>query len=284
MSLRIGLIYALISSFVFSLMGVFTKSVSSSIPFFEIVFFRSFVTTIIISLYMFKRSYKFRSKDYKLLFLRGVLGTIGLFGYFYTVANIKLGNASILMQLSPIFVVLFASVILKEKFPKIFLFFLLLALFGSFLIIKPNVLNTATFPSFIGFLAAIVASLAYICVRKLSQRNNIFIIVFYFAIISSIACVPFMGKFVLPSSVEFLKLILVGVFSSFAQIFLTKAYRLEKAGFVSSINYSTVLFHVMWGYILWQEKLDLYSIIGGSFILLSSVFISFYKDKKIKLK
>lgn len=284
MSLRVGLIYALISSFIFSLMGVFTKSVSSTIPFFEVVFFRSFVTSIIISLYMLKKSYEFKSKDYKLLFLRGLLGTIGLFGYFYTIANIKLGNASILMQLSPIFVVLFASILLKEKFPKIFLFFLFLSLLGSFLIIKPNILNTSTFPSFVGFLAAIVASLAYICVRKLSQRNNVYIIVLYFAVISSFACIPFMGKFVLPNKFELIKLILVGVFSAFAQIFLTKAYRLEKAGFVSSINYSTVLFHVMWGYILWQEKLDLYSIIGGSFILLSSLFISFYKSKKIKLK
>jgi hypothetical protein len=46
---------------------------------------------------------------------------------------------------------------------------------------------------------------------------------------------------------------------------MTKAYYFERAGIVSMISYSSIFFAVFWGILIWQEYLDVSSIIGGSF-------------------
>jgi drug/metabolite transporter (DMT)-like permease len=108
-----GVILALISSFVFSIMNALVKAVSLTIPSAEVVFFRSVIGTVLIYFIMKKSKVSFSTKGIPMLMLRGILGALYLLAYFYTISKIPLTDASILAHLSPFFAMILSSIFLK---------------------------------------------------------------------------------------------------------------------------------------------------------------------------
>lgn len=104
-----GIIMAVMSSLTFSIMNVLVKLVSTRIPSSEITFFRGLIGTILVLIFMKVQKVKFSNKENKILYLRGLLGGIYMLTYFYAISKLKLGDVSILVQLSGVFVVIFSS-------------------------------------------------------------------------------------------------------------------------------------------------------------------------------
>lgn len=279
--LSAGALLSLLAAFTFSVMNMMTKEAATRLPSSEIVFFRSLFSALIIAFVMFRGKHSFKGHNQLLLILRGVLGGVGLLGVFYTIAHIKLADASILLQLNPIFVIIFAAFFLKERIPRNYFILLIMSLIGCALIIKPGLEGVDSFAATIGVISAIFAAGAYTCVRALGKHNNTYIIVLYFVVTAMFISAPVMAPvFLFPTAREFLLLVGVGATSALAQLFLTKAYRLEKAGIVSIVSYTGIMFHIMWGYLLWGETLDIYSTIGGVLIVASCLALSIRKLKK----
>ncbi|WP_165971046.1 EamA family transporter [Peribacillus frigoritolerans] len=72
--LKNGVILAVLSSLVFSIMNALVKAVSLNIPASEIMFFRSLIGTIIILIMMKQSRVIFSKKGVPMLFIRGLLG------------------------------------------------------------------------------------------------------------------------------------------------------------------------------------------------------------------
>ena len=121
-----GITMAVMSSLTFSIMNVLVKLVSTRIPSSEITFFRGLIGTILVLIFMKVQKVKFSNKENKILYLRGLLGGIYMLTYFYAISKLKLGDVSILVQLSGVFVVIFSSIFLKRSYSlkHIFLFLL----------------------------------------------------------------------------------------------------------------------------------------------------------------
>ncbi len=285
--LKKGILLMLLASFTFSIMGALVKFSSTNLPSQEVVFFRSFVSLIFITIMMKIKGVTFKGNNVPLLVLRGLIGSIALLGYFYTVSEIKLGDAHILIQISPIFVVLFAYIFLREKVHKVFFILLIATLIGTTLIIKPDFTNFDNIPGVIGFFSAILAAGAYVLIRFLGKTNSSYLITLYFMGISTLLSFPIMiPTFVIPSFIELIAMIGVGLTSSVAQLLMTKAYSIEKAGYISMIGYSGVFFNIMWGYLFWSEMLDELSIIGGMLIITACISLNLIqnREKRLKLK
>ncbi|MES2365476.1 MAG: hypothetical protein V4563_06260 [Pseudomonadota bacterium] len=63
----------------------------------------------------------------------------------------------------------------------------------------------------------------------------------------------------------------VGVTATFAQLALTRAYRLGNALTVGSLAYSTVIFASLFGMLLWHEVLPLQAWLGMGLIVVSGL-------------
>lgn len=113
-----GVVFAIASSLVFSIMNVMVKAVSFSIPSTEVVFFRSIIGTIFISFMMKQSKVALSTQGIPMLALRGSLGALYMIAYFYTISRMPLVDAIILVNLSPVFVMILAAIFLKEKLQK----------------------------------------------------------------------------------------------------------------------------------------------------------------------
>jgi len=280
-----GIIYSLINALLLGIIGALAKKVSFTMPSSEIVFFRGVFSLIIIATIMIYRKDSFLAGNKKMLITRGIFGGLGLLTFFYTISKMKLGDASILLQMAPVFVIIFAKFFLKESIPKSFYLILVLALAGAIFVIKPTWENLISFPAITGISSAIFAAAAYISIRKLGLHHSPFLITCYFIGGSIIFSIPLMiPSFKIPTQTEIFYLLFIGVFSALGQICLTRAYQMEKAGIVSIIGYSAVIHHGLWGYLAFGELLDVYSIIGGTLILICCTYIMLpgtFTQKKI---
>jgi len=265
-----AIIFMLLSALSFSIMGVMVKQVSD-LPLIEAVFFRNLVSTFIaLFICINGRIPVFRKgQNTKLLVTRSLLGLAGVMGYFYSIQNLPLADAAILNRMSPFFVLVFSYFFLKERINKLQVFAVILAFMGIGLVIRPE-FNYSVLPSLIGLGAAVFAGLAYTVVRKLSHTEHPSTIVLYFSAISVIGTLPvLLFTFVKPSPIEWLYLVLTGIFAAGGQYALTYSYKLAKASEVSIYSYATVIFSAIIGYLLWQEMLSTLSIIGICVVLVA---------------
>ncbi|RKD26653.1 Uncharacterized membrane protein [Caminicella sporogenes DSM 14501] len=275
-----GVILAILSSLVFSIMNAFVKAVSLSIPYSEVVFFRSIIGTILIYLIMKYDKVEFLRKDIPLLILRGVLGSLYLLAYFYTISKIPLADASILVHLSPFFVIIFSVIFLKEKISKKTIYLLPIVILGAILVIQPFNYSTYSIYALFGIVSAIFSAGASITIRYLSKKHHAYEIIFYFLATATLVSVPLMwNDFTIPTARELFYLVCIGSVSLLGQVFLTKAFTHEKAAVVAITRYIGIVFNGMWGFLFWTEVPDMLTVLGGILIVTACIVQSWKKQK-----
>ncbi len=277
--------YLVFASFFFSIMTVCVKKVDSTINIYELVFFRSILSLIITSVIIKKKKINPWGHNKRLLTLRGLLGTLALLCIFYSIKNMPLSISTVIQYTYPIFISIFAGIFINEKFNKNILIALVFGWIGILIILDPDQINNSVFnisqPAIIiAFFGSIFTSLAYITVKKLSEKEDIFVIIKYFPLISIIILSPIVIiKWVTPRIDDLIWIIGIGIFTQIGQTFLTLGLKNLKAMQAASINYLQVLFASIWGIYLFKETIKVNFIIGSIFVLLGTI-ISTSKIKK----
>ena len=281
---KFNLVFA---SLFFSLMTVCVKKIDEAIPIYELVFFRSIFSLIITSLIIKKKKINPWGKNKALLILRGLLGTTALMCIFYSIRNMPLSISTVIQYTYPIFISIFAAILIKEKINFKLISALFIGWFGILIILNPyqsKLYEIDNFSIFIAFVGALTTSLAYIAVKKLSSREDIFIIIKYFPLISVITLLPIVClNWITPQVNDLIWIIGIGIFTQAGQTFLTLGLKNLPASQASSINYLQVLFGSIWGIYIFGENITLNFVIGSLFVLLGTI-ISTSKMQKTDLQ
>jgi drug/metabolite transporter (DMT)-like permease len=248
------------------------------------VFFRNLVMFIIIFILIKRTNVSFfgNKRSRKHLILRSLFGFTGVALYFYTLSNIPLGDAVTLNKLSPFFVVIAAAIFLKEKMGPFHIDALVVVFSGVLLIVKPG-FNPELLPALSGLGSALMAGLAYTTIRHLGKTEHPFTIIFYFCTISTILSIPLMlFDFQMPGLKELLLLIAIGITASGGQFFMTLSYKYGEAGKVSILGYFTVVFSIIFGFLLFNEIPDVLSGLGIALVVITAIIL--YMRERIKKK
>ena len=79
-------------------------------------------------------------------------------------------------------------------------------------------------------------------------------------------------NWVQPNLIDLFLLILIGVFTQFAQYFMTKAFQSEKVSKVSIVSYSELVFVLLIGNIFFDEKFEYLVYLGMILVTFGVVF------------
>lgn len=280
-----GVLFIIMSAFGFAMMSAFVK-LSGDLPSFQKTFFRNITSCIIafILIIVNKESFFGKLENQKTLILRSLFGTLGIVFNFYSIDKLVLSDANMLNKLSPFFVIIFSAIFLKEKINIKQGLAIIVAFIGALFIIKPQ-FNFDIIPSLIGVLGAICAAAAYTCLRALGGKEKYYTIVFYFSFFSTIAILPFMLiVYKEMSMLQFVYLILAGIFASIGQFGITIAYKYAKAKEISIFDYSNILFSAIISIVLFNVIPDYLSVIGYIIIFAVSLYMFLYNKKLDKIE
>ena len=163
---------------------------------------------------------------------------------------------------------------------------LLIGVFGSlgqaFIVFRPS-FESNPFPLVVAFLSAVTSGVAYTFLSFFKGKVDGLTVMMHFSTFSAIASIPFMLKdFVVPSFKQAVLLLLIGVFGSLGQAFITYAYRFAPASEISIYNYSGIIFSMILGFFILGEPVKFTSVIGGALVAAASVMVYVYNNRSNK--
>lgn len=272
------------SALLFSIMGICIRYASHTVDNYTIVFFRNVVGLILFLPFIFKQGIGFvKTEKLWMHSWRSIVGLAAMYGFFYAIAHLKLSNAMVFTYSSPIFIPVIAWLCLKEKITIAMLCAAGLGFIGVFCVAKPDQ-GLLNWISVIGIASSLLASMAFVTVRALTQTEPPERIVFYFCLIgSALSVIPMFWMWRTYHVKELLFLIGAGILANVSQIFMSHAYRLAPAGQIAPVNYMAIIFAGVWGFLLWNEVPDLYSVIGFCIILLAILLCSPLTQRQKKM-
>ncbi len=277
-----GVLMIILSAFCFACMNVMVR-LAGEIPSVQKSFFRNLVAAVFAGMIIWRKQVSLHVKKEAGVSMaaRCIFGTIGILCNFYAIDHLLIADASILNKLSPFFAVVFSFLLLKETIRPFQAICVLTAFGGCFFIVKPGFENAAVLPALIGVFGGLGAGLAYTMVRKLgSMQIKGPVIVFYFSLFSCLAVVPWLIVHVTPMTLrQQAVLLLAGVCAAGGQFSITAAYTYAPAKKISIYDYSQIIFASIFGFALFGEIPDRYSMIGYLLITGSSVLMFLYNRK-----
>lgn len=288
-SINIGVWYMLFASFCFAIMGALAKKLSIDMPSLEVVFFRNIVGVVLISIAIYKSPIKQIGGKPFLLFFRGLMGFMALVAFFYNIAHISLADAMTFSRTSPMFTALLAFWFLKEKLGLKEIVALVVGFIGIVFIMKPNGLQLELTDA-LGLLSGVGAALAYTSVKELKKYYDTRVIVLSFMLTGTIGPlllivfndminIEFLkATFVIPDLKMWVYIAGLGASATVAQVYMTKAYGVAKAGIVGAVSYANILFSLVIGVMLGDSLPDFWGAFGIILVVIGGVLVAKEKN------
>lgn len=276
----VGLRYMAAGAFFFSLMSVLVKTAGRTLPTMEIVLARSVVVTVLSGGTLLLGGRSLLGRERPILLLRGVLGFVALACFYYGVVVLPLADATVVQYTNPVFTALLAAAVLGEGLRLKEIGLTLASLAGVVFVARPTFLfgssSEALDPLAVGVAlgGAVFSAAAYVTVRRLKSEDAM-VIVFYFAGMSTVASLPLvLPVWRTPGLREWLLLLGVGLATHLGQVFLTHGLKRERAGRAMAVGYLQIVFAAVWGALFFDEIPDLWSVVGGVVIVVSTFLVS----------
>jgi len=269
-----GLRYMAAGAFFFALMSLLVKVAGQRLPTMEVVLARSVIILLLTWGWLRIRRIPLVGGEQKLLLLRGVLGFISLSLFYYGVIHLPLADATVIQYTNPVWTSLLAAAFLAEGLGRREVALSLASLAGVVLMAQPTFLfggEAAGLPPVAVAAAlggAVFSAGAYVTVRRLGRTEHPMVIVFWFALVSTVGALPFVAwNFVVPTSGELVVLLGVGITTQAGQVFLTLGLRAERAGRAMAVAYLQIVFAALWGFAVFAEVPDRWTLIGAGIIV-----------------
>lgn len=204
-----------------------------------------------------------------LLVLRSIAGTLGIFGNFYALSHLPLGDATMLNKLSPFFTILFAAAFLGERAGPARFACVAGAFAGAALVAKPGFGIDDPLAVLAGAGSGMAAGAAYACVRTLGRRGVPgSLIVLFFSGFSTLAALPFAAlSFVPMSGAQIAILSAAGLSAAAGQFGITAAYRYAPPRDIAVFDYTNVVFAAALGFAFLGQIPDPLSVAGYALIV-----------------
>jgi drug/metabolite transporter (DMT)-like permease len=204
------------------------------------------------------------------------------------ISVVPLGEAMTFSKTSTIFTAVLAYIFLKEKLGVKGWLGVFIGFIGIVFITKFDGIHLDK-NAILGVLCGFGAALAYTSVRELRKYYDSRVIVLSFMTIGTIgpAILLLIGNyytnpnldfmiatFTMPKNSDWIYIVLLGIFATQAQLYMTKAYGFAKAGIIGTISYSNIVFSIVIGLMMGDSFPEIIVILGIMFIVISGLLVS----------
>ena len=281
-----GIVLKLLSILLFTIMAALIKVGREVVPPGEAVFFRSFFALPVIIAYALWRGAlmeAFRVNDAFAHLNRGLFGVAAMGTGFAALGMLPLPEVIAIGYAAPLMATALAAIVLGETVRAFRWTAVLIGLVGVLVMVWPRltvltgggpVTDTEALGAWLAIVAAGLVAFATIHIRRLTQTETTLSIVFWFSVtctVASLSTVPF--GWVMPEARIFALLVLAGVIGGIAQILMTEGYRNADASTLAPLDYSSMVWGLAIGYVIFAEIPGWSVLIGASIVISAGILI-----------
>ena len=267
----------------FSAMAVSGREISFELDTFEIMLYRSIIGLIIVLLLakLFKTHREISTQNLSLHFYRNLSHFTGQNLWFYALTLIPFAQLFAFEFSVPLWVMLAAPFLLGERLTNIRIISILVGFIGILIVTRPWLAGLAP-----GIIPAALCAIGFACsvifTKQLTQKVSITCILFWLTsmqLLMAVICAGYDGDISLPSSSNFIWIIIIGIGGLLAHFCITKALQLAPATVVTPIDFCRLPVIAAIGYVFYNEALDIF-IIGGAIIIFIANYINIWSETK----
>ncbi len=270
-------LWMIVASLLFACMGVCVKLGSDHFSTGEIVFYRGFVSVLMMGLAAAVGRVSLLTPHWRLQLSRGATGSLALMCYFFAIGILPLATAVTLNYTSPIFVALVLAIAFGERLRPAVLVSVLTGFAGVVILLRPSLQPAQWLGAIAGLGSGMIASLAYVSVRELGRAGEPEVrTVFWFSVVTSLLGLGWAltGEIHLPDARGAATMLGVGLFGGLAQLAMTRSYRFGRTVVSANLSYATVMFASLFGMLVWDETVTPAGWAAMALIVGSGVMVS----------
>ena len=269
-----AIIAMIIAVFSVTLMSVQAKLIGIDYHPTQITFARGLVVLIFLAplIYRLGGLNFLKTKKPVLHFFRSIAGLVGNLMFFFAFQRLPVADVTVISQAVPIFSCILAIIFLNEIIRWRRWTAILIGFLGVIIAINPS--GEIALASIYALVATLMWSITIIFLRLLGTTEHPVKTVFYFMLISVIITSffqPFLWK--QPSFNVILLFFGLGTTAFVTQILMTYALQKAPASIVSPFNYTGIIWAIVFDYIIWNTTPVMTTIIGGSIITITGIYI-----------
>lgn len=270
-----GMLCMVLSLFFFTLSDAVSKWLTQGYPLGEIVFVRCFFMYAPIAYMMWRQQERFslRVRSWNWHFARSLLFIASSFLILTSVKLLPLATAIAFLHAAPLMITVLAMPLLGERVGFHRWFAVLVGFAGVLVMARPGS-DAFEVAVLVPIAAAAATALRDIVTRRMSAFESTNVVLTWSIvglIVASGATLPFAWK--TPTVFDFLLMAASGVLLGVAHYLMIESYRLAEVAIVSPFKYSSIIWGVILGYLIWGEFPDAYIIAGSALIIGSGIYI-----------
>lgn len=259
----------------FGIMAVCIRLASAQLHAFEIAFFRNvFGFLVMVPLLVRHGPGLLRTNKLGFYVVRCLIGMVSMLAGFWAIVNLPLAQAIALSYSSPLFVTIGAVLVLGEIVRARRWTAVIIGFLGVLVIVRPGS-DAFTAGSLVALLAAVGSASVAISIKFLSRSEHPDAIVIWTTLLwIPMSLLPALMVWETPVGITWLWIVLAGVLGSTAHMCWTRALRLADASMLTPISFLQILVVAAAGWLLFDEALDRWTVLGAAIIFGSNVYIA----------
>ena len=276
-----GILLFLLAYFSFAILDTIQKTAVQYHSVFQLLLIK-YIFCLIFSLIIAKINKKkkiYLSNNFKIQILRCILSVCEACFFVLSFRYLSLANVHTIGSLAPVLMLAFSYFILKEKISLISWIAIFVSFLGVIIIMRPG---TSIFNPYLilPLAAAFFYSLFQVITRLNSKFDDNETMLFYNGLIGTIIMLIFSIFFWQPlHSFSYIFFIFLGFFFCVGLYLQIMALSISQASVLAPYHYSIIIWAILFGYFVYNDIPDIFTIMGATIIISSGIFIFRYSNK-----
>nr|WP_281377948.1 DMT family transporter [Chiayiivirga flava] len=263
------------STLMFGSMAATIRLASEQLHAFEIAFFRNFFGLVFaLPLLLRHGPDLLRTSKLPLYLTRCVIGIVSMLAGFWAIVHLPLAQAISISYATPLFVTIGAVLVLGEVVRIRRWTAVVIGFVGVLVIVRPGA-ETFSLAALVALLAAAMSASVAISIKFLSRTEKPDAIVLFTTLLwVPMSLLPALFVWTWPAGIVWLWIVLAGFFGTAGHMLWTRALKLGDASLLTPISFLQVLVVSVYGWFLFDEAVDRWTMLGAAIIFGSNVYIA----------
>lgn len=281
------------ASLLFSLMGVCVKLASTQYGAGEMVMYRALVGLPLMAAMMRWRGVSWRTSRPRMHLSRSVSGSVALCLWFVAIGGLPLATAMTLNYMSAVWMAVFLMLGVlwsgrggNEAAARLdvpLVAAIAIGFLGVALVLRPTLAQDQLGHGLLGLGSGMLAAVAYLQVSAMGRLGEPGErVVFYFSLSGVLAgalLALLTGGFHAHDARGLALLLAIGLLATGAQWMMTRAYAIGATLGIASLQYLGIVFSVLLGFLLFDDKVSAIAILGMVLIVAAGVWANFLRSR-----
>ncbi|MBV9833268.1 MAG: DMT family transporter [Alphaproteobacteria bacterium] len=278
-----GALWLVLSTTVFTLIGVFIRKATQGLDSIEVSFFRSCIGLVFVAPALLRaRINPLRTTRLGWHVVRAVFGTSAMTLGFYAAARLPLADSTSISFSQPLFIIVLAALVMRETVGWRRWAATVVGFIGVLVMMRPGA-DTIHVATFVALAGSLCGACSVMVVKKLTADEKPMAVVGSIAILSTVFLLgPAIMVWRWPTPIEWVYVTAIGFCATIGQYCWVRAYAVAEASALAPFDYVRLPLAVLLGVWVFGEHPSIWTAVGALLIASSTLYSARREARRVK--